>query len=188
MSSPCTTTCNTSSVRSHARAVITLIALLPLSLVANTTALEPLKSEQDLIGVWEAIVQDSSMASGLYRMEFRKDRSAYLVEVFGTDNGGNEKFLGKLTAIEAKNGKIKARFNLVSGHMNYYDWIEVQGSAVAEGDAGAIDGKIHIHRTGSVMDDWTEPVVFKKGPWLTSLMNASKKAGDIIAHSTSDRP
>ena len=104
MSSRCITTCSASLDRAGKLAFIALVVLSPVPIVANTTALEPLRSEQDLIGVWEALVQDQSMASGVYRMEFRKDKSAYLVEVFGTDEGGNEKFLGKLTTLEAKDG------------------------------------------------------------------------------------
>jgi hypothetical protein len=182
MSSRCITTFRLAE-RWRTSAFIALIASVPFAVIAETRALEALKSEKDLIGVWEAIVQDGSMTSGVYRMEFQRDKSGQLVEVFGTTDGGREKFLGKLTAIEAKDGEIKARFTLVPGHMNYYDWVEVRGTASAEGDGGAILGKIFIHRTGTVLDDWSEPVLFKKGPWLTDLMNASRKAAEIIARS-----
>jgi hypothetical protein len=156
------------------------------TLLAETRSLASLTKE-DLIGTWEAIVQDDSMAEGIYRMEFHKDGSAELIQVFGTEDGGREQFLGKLTSCQLKDGNMSARFVLMPGHMNYYDWLEVQGTAVGEGDVGAIAGKIHKHRTGTVLDDWSEPVVFKKGSWLPYLLNASKKAGDLIRQSTPAR-
>jgi hypothetical protein len=160
-------------------------AFIALMICASGTSLAETRSlpnltKEGLSGTWEAIVQDDSMAHGIYRMEFHKDGSAELIQVFGTADGGREQFLGKLTSCQLKDGNVSARFVLMPGHMNYYDWLEVQGTAVGEGDMGAITGKIHKHRTGTVLDDWSEPVLFKKGSWLAYLLNASKRAEELI--------
>lgn len=163
------------------------MALAPLLAFAETRSLDPL-TKDGLPGVWEAIVQDESMADGIYRMELHKDGSGQLIKVVGTADGGSERFFGKLSSCELKDGKIKARFVGDPGHMNLCDYLEIQGTAVGEGDAGAISGKIVTHRTGTVLDEWSEPVVFKKGGLAFYLYNASKKAEELIRHPVSNLP
>src|SRR5262249_37326577 len=129
-------------------------------------------TKEGFVGTWEAIIQDDSMATGVYQMSVTT-KDAMLIQLFA---GGKSMFFGKCTSWELADAKIKIRFTMDPAHIHYYDWIEIQGSAAGEGDAGAIVGKLVKHRTNTVLDEWSEPVVFKKGHWVQYLDVASKEA------------
>ena len=66
-------------------------------------------------------------------------------------------------------------------HIQYCDWMEIQGYAVAEGPVGAITGKIIQHRKDGPMRESSQPVAFKKGPWIRDLQRVSDEASLILA-------
>jgi hypothetical protein len=152
--------------------VVSALLLWPLVTFAETRAMEHLTKE-GFVGTWEAIIQDDSMATGVYQMVVPAKGDARLIQLFA---GGKSKFFGRAASWELADGKIKIRFTMDPEHVHYYDWIEIQGSAVGEGDAGAIVGKLFKHRTNTVLDDWSEPVFFKKGRWVQYFDAASKEA------------
>jgi hypothetical protein len=155
------------------RALVALVLLLwPLAAFADTRAMEHL-TKDGFVGTWEAIIQDDSMATGVYQMVVPAKGDATLIQLFA---GGKSMFFGRTAAWELADGKIKIRFTMDPKHVHFYDWIEIQGSAVGEADAGAIVGKLTKHRTNTVLDEWSEPVFFKKGRWVQYFDVASKEA------------
>lgn len=155
------------------RAFVILVFLLwPLGTYAETRGMENLTKE-GFVGTWEAIIQDESMATGVYQMLVPAKGDAKLIQLSA---GLRSKFFGRAASWELANGKIKIRFMMDPEHVPYYDWIEIQGSAVGEEGAGAIVGKIMMHRTDTVLHDWSEPVFFKKGRWAQDLDAASREA------------
>jgi hypothetical protein len=134
-------------------------------------------TKDGLVGTWEAIIQDDSMAIGVYQMVVPTKGDAKLIQLFA---GGRSQFFGRATSWELADGKIKILFTMDPEHVHYYDWIEIQGSAVGEGDMGAIVGKLIKHRTNTVLDEWSEPVFFKKGRWVQYFDVASKEAEKIL--------
>lgn len=155
------------------RAFLVVISLLwPLAMFAETRGLEHLTRE-GFVGTWEAMIQDDSMAVGVYQIVVPAKGDATLIQLSA---GGRSMFFGRASAWELSDGKIKIRFTMDPDHVHYYDWIEIQGSAVGEGEMGAMVGKLTKHRTDTVLDGWSEPVVFKKGRWVQHLEIASKEA------------
>lgn len=158
------------------RVLVALLLLVPLTLFANTYAMPNLTKER-LEGLWQAPVEDNSMATGVYLMLVSAKGEAKLIQLF---SNGNSMFFGRATSCDLADGQIKIRFTMDPEHVQYYDWIEIQGSAAGEGDAGAIVGKLIKHRTNTVLDEWSEPVTFKKGRWLQNFATASKEAEKIL--------
>jgi hypothetical protein len=159
-------------VRSMRAFAASVLLLCPLTSFANTYSMAPLTKE-DFVGTWEAIVQDESMASGVYQMLVPKSGNATLIQLFAN---GHSMFFGHASSYELSDGHIKIRFMMDPDHVHYFDWIEIQGSAVGEARGGAIVGKLIKHRTGTVLDEWSESVFFKKGRWVQYLDVASKEA------------
>jgi hypothetical protein len=151
------------------------VALLVLTSViarADTYSM-PKLAKEDFVGTWEAIIQDDSMASGVYQMLVPKSGDATLIQLFAN---GHSMFFGHASSYELSDGHIKIRFTMAPDHVHYFDWIEIQGSAAGDARGGAIVGKLIKHRTGTVLDEWSEPVFFKKGRWVQYLDVASKEA------------
>jgi hypothetical protein len=155
------------------RALVALVLLLwPLIAVAEAQSMEHL-TKGGFVGTWEAIIQEDDMATGVYQMVVPAKGDATLIQLF---SGGKSMFFGRAASWELIDGKIKIRFTMDPKHVHYYDWIEIQGSAVGEADAGAIVGKLTHHRTNTVLDEWSEPVFFKKGRWVQYFDVASREA------------
>jgi hypothetical protein len=152
--------------------VASVLVMWPLAAFGDTRAMDHL-TRDGFVGTWEAIVQDDSMGIGVYQMKVPTKGDAMLIQLFA---GGKSKFFGRATSWELADGKIKIRFTMDPEHVHYFDWIEIQGSAVGEGDAGAIVGKLTKHRTNTVLDEWSEQVFFKKGRWVQYFDVASKEA------------
>lgn len=152
------------------------LLLLPAAVIAMAPAMPNLTREH-FVGVWEAIVQDDSMASGVYQMLVPEKGDATLIQLFA---GGQSKFFGRAASYDLDDAKIKIRFMMDPAHVHYYDWIEIQGSAIGDREGGAIVGKIIKHRANTVLDEWSEPVFFKKGRWVQYLDVASKEAEKIL--------
>ena len=152
---------------------------LPICAVGDQRIM-PALTQDKLVGSWEAVVQDRSMASGVYRMEFAADGSGYFVHVWDGPGGPRAFYIARLTECEVRDGNIRARFAPPPHQVPYHDWIEVQGSAVAEEDRGAIVGTLIMHKDNSLAPDATEPVKFKKGSWMDALERAAKTAEEAI--------
>ncbi len=118
--------------------VASVLLFWPLIASAETRSMDHLTKE-GFVGTWEAIIQDDSMATGVYQMVVPTKGDATLIQLFA---GGKSMFFGRAASWELANGKIKIRFTMDPKHVHYYDWIEIQGSAVGEADAGAIVGKL----------------------------------------------
>jgi hypothetical protein len=137
-------------------------------------------TKDGMVGVWEAVVQDQSMATGVYQMVIPKEGDAYLIHLFASGAGAYSMFFGRAAAIELADGNIKIRFTMAPEHIQYCDWVEIQGYAVAEADTGAITGKIVKHRKSGPAHEWSEPVSFKKGRWIQDLERVSNEANRIL--------
>jgi hypothetical protein len=156
------------------------LLLISVSAFAETRAVPP-ATREGLAGVWEAVVQDGSMATEVYKMIISKDGDACLIQLVALpDDRSYSKFFGRATSIELLDGNIKLRFTMAPEHVQYCDWVEIQGYAVAEGEGGAITGKIIMHRPNGPPHEWTEAVAFKKGPWIRDLQRISDEAGRIL--------
>ena len=162
--------------------LLLLLAFLPISVstFAETRAVPP-ATREGLAGVWEALVQDGSMATEVYQMIIPKEGDARLIQLVALpDNRSYSKFFGRATSIDLLDGNIKLRFAMAPEHVQYCDWVEIQGYAVAEGEGGAITGKIIMHRPNGPPHEWTEAVAFKKGPWIRDLQRISDEASRIL--------
>lgn len=153
--------------------------LISLHASADTRAV-PAATREGLVGVWEAAAQEGSMATEVYQMIIPKEGDAHFIHIVtaGKDRSFS-KFFGRATAIELANGNVQIRFIMAPEHINYFDWVEIQGYAVADKEIGAITGKIVKHRT-QPRDEWSHPVKFKKGRWLRDLARISDEADRII--------
>jgi len=105
------------------------LLLWPLIAFAETRSMDHLTKE-GFVGTWEAIIQDDSMATGVYQMVVPTKGDATLIQLFA---GGKSMFFGRAASWELAEGKIKIRFTMDPKHVHYYDWIEIQGSAVGRG-------------------------------------------------------
>jgi hypothetical protein len=158
------------------RTLATSLLLVPLAMLAMGASM-PHLTRDNFVGVWEAVVQDESMGIGVYQMVVPQNGDAKLVQLFA---GGKSQFFGYAKSYELADAKITIRFTMHPEHVHYYDWIEIQGSAVGDREGGAIVGKIIKHRTNTVLDEWSEPVFFKKGRWVQYFDVASKEAEKIL--------
>jgi len=147
--------------------------------VAETRALTP-ATPDGLIGTWEALVQDDSIATAVYQMVIPKQGDAHLIQLYAGDSRPWSKFFGSSSSIKVENGKVTIRFIMALEHVQYCDWVEIQGYAVAEGTVGAITGKIIRHRKDGPREEWSEPVAFKKGLWIRDLQKVSEQASLIL--------
>lgn len=141
----------------------------------------PAATREGLVGVWEAVAQQESMASKVYQMVIPREGDAYLVQLTARKDRSFSDFFGRSTAIELADGNIKIRFAIAPEHVNYCDWLEIEGYAVAEGEIGAITGKIIRHRKFGPPRESSEPVAFKKGRWIQDLARLSDEAARIIS-------
>jgi hypothetical protein len=167
------------------RIVATLALLIvALSALATTTAMPPL-TKAGFVGTWEAMVQDQSMAVGVYQMLVPREGDAKLIQL---SFGGKSMFFGRASSWELADGHIRIRFVVDPAHIDYYDWIEIEGSAVGEHEGGAIVGNLTKHRkpSGTGLDQWSENVQFMKGRWAQYLDAASKEAEKILRDATID--
>jgi hypothetical protein len=153
--------------------------LISLNASADTRAV-PAATREGLVGVWEAVGREGSMASKVYQMVIPREGDAYLVHLTARGDGSFSNFFGRSTAIELADGNIKIRFAIAPEHINYCDWLEIEGYAVAEGEFGAITGKIIRHRKFGPPRESSEPVAFKKGRWIQDLARLSDEAVRII--------
>jgi len=125
--------------------LVSALFLLPVVTFAETRAMEHLTKE-GFVGTWEAIIQDDSLATGVYQMVVPAKGDATLIQLFA---GGESKFFGRATSWELADGKITIRFTMDPAHVHYYDWIEIQGSAVGEAlnlDPIVVMNVCRIHR------------------------------------------
>ena len=152
--------------------------------IAETRAVPP-ATREGLAGVWAALVRDGSMATEVYQMIIPKEGDACLIQLVALANDRSySRFFGRAAAIELVNGNIKIRFVMAPEHIKYCDWVEIQGYAVAEGESGAITGKIIGHRADGPVHEWSQPVQFKKGPWIHDLERISNEAEKILRDPT----
>ena len=160
---------------------LALIAIFPFDAFGETRAMD--KATRDgLVGVWEAIVQDQSMATGVYQMIIPEEGDALLLKLFslGEDKSYSH-FFGRASSIKLADGNVTIRFAVEPGHIEYADWVEIQGYAVAEGAAGAITGKLIKHRKNGPLREWSEPIAFKKGRWIRDLQRISDEGNRILS-------
>src|SRR6476661_1187579 len=111
-----------------------------------------------IVGVWQALVQDESMATEIYQMVISETGEAKFIDLFTHPSGGAiVHFFGRASSFKLANGNLTVRFAVVSEPRDYsgiifgrgyWDWVEIQGHAVAEGPVGAIRGKIITHTEG----------------------------------------
>jgi hypothetical protein len=164
--------------------LLPFLLLIAVSALAETRAMRP-ATREGLVGVWEALVQDGSMATEVYQMIISKEGDARLIQLVALpDDRSYSKFFGRATSIDLLDGTIKLRFTMAPEHVQYCDWVEIQGFAVAEGEGGAITGKIIMHRPNGPPHEWTEAVAFKKGPWIHDLERISNEADRILRDPT----
>ncbi len=159
--------------------ILPLVVLIPLGAFAETRAMD-VATREGLVGTWEALVQDDSMATGVYQMVIPKEGDAHLIQLFASGTAGaSSHFFGRATSFKLEDGNVTIRFTVAPEHIDYYDWVEVQGYAVAEGPIGAITGKIIKHRADP-LHQWSEPVAFKKGRWIRDLERIAAEAARIL--------
>jgi hypothetical protein len=159
---------------------LVLLVLLPLGALGDTRALAP-ATREGLVGTWDALVQDGSMATAVYQMVIPKEGEAHLIHLVALGEGRSySHFFGGAASITLENGNVTIRFTMAPEHTQYCDWMEIQGYAVAEGPVGAITGKIIQHRKDGPMREWSQPVTFKKGHWIRDLQRVSDEASLIL--------
>ena len=65
---------------------LALIALFPLSGFGDTRALAP-ATREGLVGTWDALAQDGSMATAVYQMVIPKEGEAHLIHLVALGDG-----------------------------------------------------------------------------------------------------
>ena len=90
--------------------VASVLLMWPLVGFAETRSMEHLTKE-GFVGTWEAIIQDDSMASGVYQMIVPAKGDATLIQLFA---GGKSMFFGRAASWDLADGKIKIRFTMGS--------------------------------------------------------------------------
>jgi hypothetical protein len=163
------------------RTLLAIMLFAGTSVFAETRSL-PVLTQDALYGVWEAVVDDGSMATGVYRMEISRESPSYLVALIGPVPYC--RFLAQLVDSEVKDGKVRLHFRTVLGAKptRIYGEREFVIAGIGSGDneSGAIKGTLRSLKN----DDYPEalePVFFKRPAWTQDLDRISKGAEGIIA-------